>query len=89
MGKNPRKSMSFTRQCEENCQAIIAEVKSRNKLNNEGMAKMMGLACGTFNNRRGNPGDFRLKDLWRLYQSSGIPGEKMKTILIGGEDENV
>ena len=88
--KAARQSVEYTLQCGENLKAIIAEAKSRKHLTNKNIADMMGMPLATFSHRKGNPEDFRLGDIWQLFQVLEISDNQRKDIVvIGGQGERL
>ena len=47
---------------------LINEAKVRNNLNDEGLAKKIGMPLPTLRNRKCNPGRFRMDDIWLIEQ---------------------
>jgi len=88
--KAAKQSIEYSRQCGDNLKAIIAEVKVRQHLTDEGVAKMLDMPLPTFKSRKGNPGRFRLEDIWRLCQVLEIPDNQRKSIVVmGGSSESI
>ncbi|MCD7994359.1 MAG: hypothetical protein LUK37_22280 [Clostridia bacterium] len=52
---------------------LINEAKVRNNLNDEGLAKKIGMPLPTLRNRKSNPGRFRMDDIWLIEQLAGRP----------------
>lgn len=51
---------------------------------------MMGMPLATFSHRKGNPEDFRLGDIWQLFQVLEISDNQRKDIVvIGGQGERL
>lgn len=72
---------SYAKPRTENVQALIAEVKIRKKLRNKDLAKLLGISPSSFDQRRANPGRFRLEELWTLFQLAEAGEEKKTGIL--------
>lgn len=72
---------AYTRQRSENIRAIINEYKARRCLTNAGIAKAINMPLRTFENRKADPGIFRIEELWLLCEALGVPEEQRKTIM--------
>lgn len=72
---------AYSRQRAENIRAIIHEYKSRRRLTNAGIAKAINMPLRTFENRKADPGIFRIEELWLLCEALGVPEEQRKTIM--------
>lgn len=62
---------SAYQQREDEVKILINEVKVRNNLTDEGLAKKIGMPLGTLRNRKVHPGRYRLDDIWLLEQLAG------------------
>lgn len=88
--KAARQSIEYSRQCGENLKAIIAEAKSRKHLTDKNIADMMGMPLPTFSYRKCHPEEFRLRDIWQLFQVLEIMDSQRKEIVaVGGQREVV
>ena len=88
--KSARQSIEYSRQCSENLKAIIAEAKSRKHLTDRNIADMMGMPLPTFSYRKCHPEEFRLRDIWQLFQVLEIlDGQRKEIVVIGGQHEAV
>lgn len=88
--KAAKQSAEYSRQCSENLKAIIAEAKSRKHLTDRNIADMMGMPLPTFSYRKCHPEEFRLRDIWQLFQVLEIlDGKRKEIVVIGGQHEAV
>lgn len=88
--KLAKQSIEYSRQCGENLKAIIAEAKSRKHLTDKNIADMMGMPLPTFSYRKCHPGEFRLRDIWQMFQILEIADIQRKDVLvIGGRSESI
>ena len=78
--KLAKQSIEYSRQCGENLKAAVAEAKSRKHLTDRNIADMMGMPLPTFSYRKNNPGDFRLRDIWQLFQVLEIADNQKKSV---------
>lgn len=72
---------SYSAEKSEQCTFLLDDIKSRQHIRDQEMAKMMGIPLGTLYMRKKDPGSFRLWELWNLMQAAGVDEERKQEIL--------
>lgn len=65
---------NYYKRREDDMKILIAAAKARNNLNNQGLAKKIGMPVNTFNKKTCHPGLFRCSQLWLLEELAGKEG---------------
>lgn len=72
---------SYSKPRAENIQAVIADLKVRKKLRDQDIADALNMPLSTFNARKGDPGHFRMREIWIIMQLAGTPEEAKQGLL--------
>lgn len=72
---------SYSAEKSEQCTFLLDDIKSRQHIRDQEMAKMMGIPLGTLYMRKKDPGSFRLWELWNLMQAAGVEEGRKQEIL--------
>lgn len=65
----------------EQCTFLLDDIKSRQHLRDQDVAKMMNIPLGTLYTRKQDPGSFRLREIWNLMQAAGVAEDRKQDIL--------
>lgn len=75
------KHIMYSRQRAENIRVIISEIKVRRHMTDAGVAKAINMPLSTFYHRKAHPGEFRLEEIWQMYQALEVPEEQRGTVV--------
>lgn len=72
---------SYSKPRGENILAVIAELKFRKKLRNQDIADALNMPLSTFMERKRDPGQFRMWEIWIIMQLAETAEEKKAGLL--------
>lgn len=76
-----RGKKSYSAEKSEQCTFLLDDIKSRQHLRDQELAKMIGIPLGTLYERKRDPGSFRLREIWNLVQAAGVNEERKQELL--------
>lgn len=72
---------SYSAEKSDNILILISDIKVRQHLRDQEVAKMMQIPMGTLRSRKQDPSTFRLWELWNFMQAAGVAEERKSEIL--------
>lgn len=72
---------SYSKPRVENIRIMIADLKIRKNLRDQDIADALNMPISTFRARKGNPGQFRMWEMWTILQLAEAGEDKKAELL--------